>query len=158
MPFPIVVMNQRANGSLYNAQDPNVPILEATPLEFGDWQTNRGFIKIEMMGTVFQSVTSTFKCMANFGLTQWILGASSAVFPGALPAIDAAQPAINQWLKEARKSIWMNIGLGVVSALSPSFEKVLGSSNPDVSGAYQDLGAQGLLTANVFILLERKMG
>lgn len=96
--------------------------------------------------------------MANFGLTQWILGASSAVFPGALPAIDAAQPAINQWLKEARKSIWMNIGLGVVSALSPSFEKVLGSSNPDVSGAYQDLGAQGLLTANVFILLERKMG
>jgi hypothetical protein len=47
MPFPIVVMNQQASGSLYNAQDPNVPIVEATPYEFGDWNV-RGFIKTEM--------------------------------------------------------------------------------------------------------------
>lgn len=96
--------------------------------------------------------------MANFGLTQWILGASSAVFPGALPSIDAAQPAINQWLKEARGSIWMNVGLGAISAVSPSFAKVLGSSNPDLNSAYQDLGAKGLLTANVFFPPERIMG
>jgi len=47
MPFPIVVMNQQAGGSLYNAQDPDVPIVEVTPYEFGDWNT-RGFIKTEM--------------------------------------------------------------------------------------------------------------
>lgn len=47
MPFPIVVMNQQASGSLYNAQDPSVPIVEATPYEFGDWNV-RGFIKTEM--------------------------------------------------------------------------------------------------------------
>jgi lysophospholipase len=48
MPFPIVIVNQRASGDLYNAQDPDVPILEATPLEFGDWQSSRGFIAIDM--------------------------------------------------------------------------------------------------------------
>src|SRR5579862_43638 len=48
MPFPIVVTNQRASGDLYNAQDPNVPIVEVTPLEFGDWQSSRGFIRTDM--------------------------------------------------------------------------------------------------------------
>ena len=46
MPFPIVVTNQQANGSSYNAQDPNVPIVEVSPIEFGDWQT-RGFIRTD---------------------------------------------------------------------------------------------------------------
>lgn len=53
MPFPIVVVNQQANGTLYNAQDPDVPILEATPLEFGDWQSSRGFISINMYSSPF---------------------------------------------------------------------------------------------------------
>jgi hypothetical protein len=44
MPFPIVVMTQEASGDVSNARDPNVPILEVTPFEFGDWQT-RGFIQ-----------------------------------------------------------------------------------------------------------------
>jgi hypothetical protein len=48
MPFPIVVTNQQANGSLYNAQDPNVPIIEVSPIEFGDWQNSRGFIQTNM--------------------------------------------------------------------------------------------------------------
>jgi hypothetical protein len=48
MPFPIVVMDQAKGGSLVNAQDVNVPILEANPYEFGDWNSTRGFINTKM--------------------------------------------------------------------------------------------------------------
>jgi hypothetical protein len=159
MPCPIVVVNQQANGTLYNAQDPDVPILEATPLEFGDWQSSRGFISTNMylppfeisderMSTVFSSATSTFKCMTNFGLTQWLLGASSAVFPGALPTVDATQATIIQYIKDSQKSPFVKFALSAVSKIAPSLAEVL-KNGGDLSAAYQDLGKQGLLTANV---------
>jgi Lysophospholipase catalytic domain len=48
MPFPIGVMDQAKGGSLVNAQDVNVPILETNPYEFGDWNSTRGFINTKM--------------------------------------------------------------------------------------------------------------
>ena len=86
--------------------------------------------------------------MANFGLTQWILGASSAVFPGALPQIDASQAAIMQYLKEAQSSPFTRIALSAVSVVAPSLGKLI-QSGGDLSATYQDLGKQGLLTSNV---------
>ena len=86
--------------------------------------------------------------MANFGLTQWILGASSAVFPGALPQIDASQAAILKALQEAQNSPWTRIALSAVSTIAPSLGKLI-KSGGDLSATYQDLGKQGVLTANV---------
>lgn len=86
--------------------------------------------------------------MANFGLTQWLLGASSAVFPGALPQIDASQAAILKALQQAQKSPFTRIALSAVSAIAPSLAKLI-KSGGDISATYQDLGKQGLLTANV---------
>jgi hypothetical protein len=102
------------------------------------------------MGTTFASATSTLKCMVNFGLTQWILGASSAVFPGALPTIDAQKAAITAWLQNARQSFWTRTALSTLGKLNPDLNALLNGNNPDFSGAYQKLGSQGLLTANVF--------
>jgi hypothetical protein len=86
--------------------------------------------------------------MANFGLTQWILGASSAVFPGALPQIDASQAAILKALQEAQNSPWTRIALSAVSTIAPSLGKLI-KSGGDLSATYQDLGKQGVLTSNV---------
>lgn len=100
------------------------------------------------MSTVFSSATSTFKCMTNFGLTQWILGASSAVFPGALPTVDATQATIIQFIKDSQKSPFVKFALSAVSKIAPAFGEVL-KNGGDLSAAYQDLGNKGLLTANV---------
>ena len=86
--------------------------------------------------------------MSNFGLTQWILGASSAVFPGALPQIDASQAAILKALQEAQNSPWTRIALSAVSTIAPSLGKLI-KNGGDLSATYQDLGKQGVLTANV---------
>jgi len=107
------------------------------------------FFSNDRMSTIFSSASSTFKCMANFGLTQWILGASSAVFPGALPTIDDQQAAILAWLKEARSNIWLKGVFAILGSISPELSRFLSSSNPDLSGSYQALGASGWLTANV---------
>jgi hypothetical protein len=100
------------------------------------------------MSSVFSSATSTFKCMTNFGLTQWLLGASSAVFPGALPQIDATQGAIKQYIKDAQKSPFIKFSIQAVSKVAPAFEDML-KNGGDIGPQYQDLGKQGLLTANV---------
>lgn len=86
--------------------------------------------------------------MTNFGLAQWILGASSAVFPGALPEIDASQAAIVQAIKQAQNSPFTRIALNAVSAIAPSLGKLI-ENGGDLSATYQDLGNQGLLTSNV---------
>ena len=86
--------------------------------------------------------------MTNFGLSQWLLGASSAVFPGALPQIDASQAAILEALRRAQKSPFTRIALSAVSTIAPSLGKPI-KNGGDLSATYQDLGKQGLLTSNV---------
>jgi len=161
MPFPIIVMDQAQGGSLYDAQNVNVPILEASPIEFGDWNQTRGFVNTQMyfsnytflivrMGTVFSDANSVSKCMQNFALTQWIAGASAAVFPGALPQIDAAQDSIRQWIKNLYSSIWGQIAIGVISGVFPPTQSIIRDiDSANLGAAYQDLSNRGLLTANV---------
>jgi hypothetical protein len=90
--------------------------------------------------------------MTNFGLTQWLLGASSAVFPGALPQIDASQALITRYIEENTKSIFMKIALGAVSKVVPSLTNFVERARTDASKLYQDLGKEGQLTANVYPL------
>jgi hypothetical protein len=101
-PFPIVTIYEQASGGYQNAFDQNVPIYESTPLDFGSWSSSLGFIKANMhvphyarsnvnrMSTIFSSASTTYKCMTNFALTQWILGAflhvlCQALVPTSIP-------------------------------------------------------------------------
>src|SRR5271156_2665909 len=107
----------------------------------------------DRMCSLFSNAGSTFACMKNFALTQWITGASAAVFPGALPQIDATQDTIKQWIKNLYSTIWGQIAIGLVSTVFPPTTAILGDlENSNLGLAYQDLSNRGLLTANVPLL------
>jgi len=87
--------------------------------------------------------------MANFGLTQWILGASSAVFPGALPQLDTYSDVIIAWIKDAQSSFWMKPVLAVINKVSPELGELVYSKNPNPSATFQKIASKGYLTSNV---------
>lgn len=168
MPFPIVTICQQASGDYTNAYDQNVPIYESTPLDFGSWSSSLGFIKANMydlystvliirMSTLFSSASSTYKCMTNFALTQWILGASSCVMPGAGPTIDSSQAGMLAWLKNPNKSPFMKVAMSAISMVAGDLDKYINGEFTDIKALYQGLLNKGLLTANVLRLRHHRL-
>jgi hypothetical protein len=95
----------------------------------------------DRMGTVFSSASSVFRCMQNFGLTQWLLGASSCVFPGALPVIEEM---VNQILQSAFLKI-------VLSVQPSSALSALVKGDAAIAEVFGELVHGGFLTSNVIM-------
>ena len=113
------------------------------------------------MGTTFtNNGASTYQCMQNFPLTQWLAGASACVFPGAYPNIEGAQASIKAFIKNLYSSVWGQIAIGLLQVAMPSIQTLIRNiDNIDLPSFYQSLADKGMLTANVpnqieFLLME----
>lgn len=103
------------------------------------------------MGTTFtNNGASTYQCMQNFQLTQWLAGASACVFPGAYPNIEAAQGSIKGFIKNLYSSVWGQIAIGLLQVAMPTIQTLIRDiDNIDLPSFYQSLSDKGMLTANV---------
>jgi hypothetical protein len=79
--------------------------------------------------------------MQNFGLTQWLLGASSCVFPGALPTLEGI---VHQMLQSAFLKI-------VLSAQTTSALSALVNGDAAIAEVFGELVHGGFLTSNVIL-------
>ena len=114
-------------------------------------------VLIIRMSTLFSSASSTYKCMTNFALTQWILGASSCVMPGAGPTIDSSQAGMLAWLKNPNKSPFMKVAMSAISMVAGDLDKYINGEFTDIKALYQGLLNKGLLTANVLRLRHHRL-
>ncbi|CAB40176.3 phospholipase Plb5 [Schizosaccharomyces pombe] len=100
-PFPIIIADNVIEGETVIPL--NDTVFEFTPIEFGTWDTGvESFIPMEYTGThLINGIPLNESCVRNFDNAGFLMGTSSNVFSGILPATNASLTASNNTFNNA---------------------------------------------------------